>query len=258
MLALTAACSMAALKFPVPASTEPQLRFGRKQFVATALGSLLVPRAAHAGFSTEKAENMDPERLQQLRGSQQDIFGGDAAYIRVTCSKDDEECLAKKRAGAKSLFLGDDGSSAAERKAKRTADIQRQAGACRFTCGNEYQRITCAAGDEECLAEKKRLQTETGGLTGESIFPGVVALAGVVAARIATAPEKSSNPKGMQIKEEYYAKRKRDTEEAIALGLSVEGGGTPQFAFDLEKAREKKAAEDAAAAAAASAADKAE
>ena len=57
----------------------------------------------------------------------------------------------------------------------------------------------------------------------------------------------------MQIREEFYGKRKKDTEDAEALGIDTTGGGTPGFARKLKDEKDKAAAAAAAAAAEAAA-----
>ena len=73
--------------------------------------------------------------------------------------------------------------------------------------------MQCAGDDLECLAKKKELREAAGAGGGEAFAPYVVAAAVVVGGAIVQAPEKSDAPKGMQIRQEFYEKRKRDTAE---------------------------------------------
>ena len=79
---------------------------------------------------------------------------------------------------------------------------------------------------------------------GGDLAPYLGVAAAVVVAAVVRAPEKTDNPKGMQIREGFYEKRKRDTAEMAASGI------TDRSAMEAATANkaEKLAAEAAAAA----------
>ena len=247
MLALTAACCMAALKFPVPASTEPQLRFSRKQFVsrrqfaASALGAMpaLFVGAANADFKAPNVELSD-ERKAQLRSQGGPLLGGEDAAFRIQCDRDDQECLDKKR--SKGVLSGFGGPMPT--KEERREAIRKQAATCRTFC-REDLKLRCEAGDTECLAKKEQLKAEAG-VKPEALLPYIGAGAAFTVFKIATAPEKTSNPKGMQIREDFYGKRKKDTDEALSAGKKIVGGRVIDDPVNEAKvAAAKAAAKDA-------------
>ena len=212
---LVAACATYTLALrvsPQPAAPARPL-MSRRQLGASALAALPLlfsAQAAHAGL-VKKVEDIPAERLAELAKNRGPELGEDQAY-RIVCDRDDEKCLAEKRAkaqaGVQSVFGGGPVT-----KEERSAIIQKQAKACRAFCGREDMRMQCAGDDLECLAKKKELREAAGAGGGEAFAPYVVAAAVVVGGAIVQAPEKSDAPKGMQIRQEFYEKRKRDTAE---------------------------------------------
>jgi len=223
----------AALK--APASSKYEL--SRRRFAMSALAAfpvLLDADSANADFKAPTVELSD-ERKAQLRSQGGPQLGGDGAAFRIECARDDQECLDKKRAAGIKFNLGGTVS-----KEERRAAIQKQASACRAFCGREDLKIKCEAGDEECLAKKKALLEEGGVLKPAELLPYIGGLAAFTAFRIATAPEKTSDPKGMKIREDFYAKRKKDTDEALASGKRIVAGRIIDEATPDEKAAAKE------------------
>ena len=227
----------AALRLPSPSVGTGQ-QLGRRAFATAALGSLLAPNAAHAGFATN-VEDISEERLAVLAKNRQNF--GEQAY-KIVCDRDDEKCLADKREmanPAKLLKVSTD--------EERKQSIQDQANSCRGMCSRPDIRMRCERGDEACLAEKQRLKDEAGvgspSEAGAALLPYVGGVVVAVIGVTATAPEKTSNPKGMQIRENFYKKRKEDTEIAKDLGLTaVNAAQAPQIAKERKKRQEAEEA----------------
>ena len=200
---------------------------------------LLTPNAAHAGLVKSK-EDISPERLAQLEKNRGPLLGtGEQAY-RIVCDRDDEECLKKKREMAAPKIPFSDGPVTKE---ARSEAIKKQAKACRAFCGR-VSLADCDGRDTECLAAKRAEMEAQGAADGADLAPYLGVAAAVVVAAVVRAPEKTDNPKGMQIREGFYEKRKRDTAELAASGV------TDRSALEAATANkaEKLAAEAAAAA----------
>ena len=83
-----------------------------------------------------------------------------------------------------------------ERKAARSAAIQKQAKACRAFCGRKTLG-DCDGGDTACLEQvRKEMEAEGQTAGGEGIVPCVGAAAVIVVGAITQAPEKAGGPKG--------------------------------------------------------------
>ena len=212
----------------------------RRQLAATAFGALplLVSRAASAGFA-KTVDDIPEERLKQLEKNRGPQLGDDMAF-RMVCDRDDEQCLAEKREKGKLKLPGSDGPITQE---ERSAAIQKQAKACRAFCG----RVTladCDGRDTACLERKREEMKAAGAADGDDILPYVGGAAVIVGVAVTQAPEKTEDPKGMKIRQEFYEKRRRDTETAAAEGVSS------RSAFDAAAAnkadRESKSEEPAA------------
>jgi len=221
---------VAALRLPPSAATA---QLSRRSFAAAALGTipLLASRAAHAGFAL-KLDDIPSERLAELEKNRGPLLGeGEQAY-RIKCSgPEDVECLARKRELAKPKI--DFGPVTPE---DRKAAIERQAKSCRAFCG----RVTladCDGRDTECIERKKAEMVATGqNVGGEGLVPYIAGAAVIVGARIATAPEKTANPKGMEVRQKYYEKRKADTASAKKSGVSNRSAFEAAAAAKAEKA----------------------
>jgi len=233
----------AALRLPASSVGTAHQQLGRRAFAATALGSLpvlLTPGAAHAGFAT-KVEDISEERLAELAKNRQNF--GDSFAFKIVCGRDDEECLRNKRemASPANLFK----STTSEERSQAIID---QATACRGMCSRPDIRMRCERDDTECLEKKKALQEELGvGNAGKDFVPVVGVILAAIAGRAATRPEKTDNPKGMQIREAFYTKRKEDTVIAEKIGLKfVNAANAGQIARARKAmAEEQKAAEAA-------------
>jgi len=234
LLLLVALIGSAALKVPPP--TVSRHGISRRNLAATALGALPLlagGRAAHAGFATN-VEDISEERLATLAKNRQS-FGDNQAW-RIVCDRDDQDCLDKKRELAAPTFS----FSAEDRKAA----IEQQSRQCRGLCSRPDLMMQCDGRDLECLAERKRLFEESGGVDGKGFLPVVGIVLAAIVGRSATRPEKTENPKGMQIREAFYAKRKEDTELAEKLGMGeVSAFGQTALARKKKEMREEEEAE---------------
>ena len=240
----------AALKLPAP-SGAPSHQLNRRAFAAAALGSLpalLTPQAAHAGFATS-VDDISEERLAVLAKNRQNF--GDGFAFKIVCERDDEECLQKKRemANPANNFKS---VTADERKQQ----IRDQANSCRGFCAREDLFMRCERDDLECLEKKQKAKEEAGVAdAGKDFAPYVGGIIVTILAAIAAAPEKTANPKGMQIRENFYEKRKEDTKIAASIGLTETSAASMS---KMKKARAEYAAQQAAEAPEAAEADKAE
>jgi hypothetical protein len=214
----------------------------RRQLGASALAALALPLTSSPAFAgiAKSKEDISPERLKELEKNRGPELGEDQAY-RIVCDRNDDECLKKKREkAAGNLKIGAELSmTEEERKAARSAAIQKQAKACRAFCGRKTLG-DCDGKDTACLEQvRKEMEAEGQTAGGEGIVPYVGAAAVIVVGAITQAPEKSEAPKGMEIRKQFYEKRKADTEAT---------GGVQRSAFEAAealKAEKGEAAEEA-------------
>ena len=91
-------------------------------------------------------------------------------------------------------------------------------------------QMNCLGTDLECLEKKRKLREEAGAGGGADLVPYIGGAAVIVGVAVARAPEKTADPAGMKKREEFYEKRKADTEayKAEQAGESAVATAEPE------------------------------